>query len=61
MSQPVSERAYDKQDVNALVLAARAAAEELYLVTRLGTRRAEPIQRWQRLVEALKPFEATEA
>ena len=61
MSQPVSKRAYDKQDVNALVLAARAAAEELYLVTRLGTRRAEPIQRWQRLVEALKPFEATEA
>lgn len=53
----MSEQTYDDEAVRALVLAARDAAEELFIVTRLGTRRAEPAQRYQRLVEALKPFE----
>lgn len=57
----MSKRTYDEQAVRALVLAAREAAEELSIVTRLGTRRTEPVQRWQRLVEALKPFATTEA
>lgn len=49
-------RTYDEDDVAALVAAAREAAEELFILTRLGTRRLEPQQRWERLVEALKPF-----
>ncbi|TAJ21557.1 MAG: hypothetical protein EPO65_01300 [Dehalococcoidia bacterium] len=49
-------RKCDDGDVAALVVAAREAAEELFIVTRLGTRRVEPQQRWERLVEALKPF-----
>lgn len=49
-------RTYDEGDVATLVAAAGAAAEELFIVTRLGTRRVEPQQRWERLVEALKPF-----
>lgn len=53
-------RTYDERDVAALVAAAREAAEELSIVTRLGTRRVEPLQRWERLVEALRPFEVTE-
>lgn len=57
----MSERTYDERDVQELVRAAKEAAEELYIVTRMGTRRAEPVQRWQRLVEALKPFATTEA
>lgn len=39
--------------------AARDAAEELHILTRMGSRRTDPLLRWQRLVEALEPF-ATE-
>lgn len=61
MTGPTSGYIYNEQEVRELVLAARDAAEELYIVTRMGTRRAEPVKRWQRLVEALRPFAATEA
>ncbi len=47
---------YLERDVHELVLAARDAAEELYILTKMGSRRTDPVKRWQRLVEALKPF-----
>ena len=50
------EQPYDERDVQELVRAARDAAEELFIITRLGSRRDAPRERWQRLVEALKPF-----
>lgn len=56
----MAERGYDERDVQELVLAARDAAEELFIITRMGSRRTTPAERWQRLVEALKPFAATE-
>lgn len=59
MDTSTQARAYDERDVAGLVAAAREAAEELFIVTRLGTRRVEPQQRWERLVEALKPFGVT--
>ena len=51
---------YDESEVEELVAAAREAAEELYIVTRMGSRRSDPIKRWQRLVDPLKPFAITE-
>lgn len=53
----MTEPAPTPDQIDALVRAAREAAEELYILTRMGTRRADPVRRYHALMEALQPFE----